>query len=160
MGRPVRTSASCIFRKASGYSAGLYTSRALHQSYLNSRRPTLRNSPRLAAHDHSCLRTAAAGLSSGRVFRCVCRAGRHWGEGVIERLVWHVVKTVCSQRRLHRACPHDLRRSCAKLCHSVGGELEQVQFLPGHVCVQTTERYLGCKQRIRGAVNDHIGIEP
>ena len=25
---------------------------------------------------------------------------------------------------------------------------------------QTTERYLGCKQRIRGAVNDHIGIEP
>src|SRR5690242_17838574 len=23
--------------------------------------------------------------------------------------------------------------------------------------VQTTERYLGCKQRIRGAVNDHIG---
>jgi hypothetical protein len=26
--------------------------------------------------------------------------------------------------------------------------------------VQTTEKYLGCRQRIRGAVNDHIGIEP
>jgi hypothetical protein len=26
--------------------------------------------------------------------------------------------------------------------------------------VQTTERYLGCKQRLRGAVNDCIGIEP
>jgi len=26
--------------------------------------------------------------------------------------------------------------------------------------IQTTERYLGCKQRIRGAVNDRIGIEP
>jgi hypothetical protein len=25
---------------------------------------------------------------------------------------------------------------------------------------QTTERYLGCKQRIRYAVNDRIGIEP
>jgi hypothetical protein len=24
----------------------------------------------------------------------------------------------------------------------------------------TTERYLGCKQRIRSAVNDRIGIEP
>jgi hypothetical protein len=24
----------------------------------------------------------------------------------------------------------------------------------------TTERYLGCKQRLREAVNDHIGIEP
>jgi hypothetical protein len=30
----------------------------------------------------------------------------------------------------------------------------------GHVSVETTERYLGCKQRIRGAVNDCIGIEP
>ena len=47
-----------------------------------------------------------------------------------------------------------------KLCHSAGGELDQIQFLLGHVSVQTTERYLGCKQRIRGAVNDHIGIEP
>ena len=34
------------------------------------------------------------------------------------------------------------------------------RFLLGHVSVQTTERYLGCKQRIRGAVNDRIGIEP
>jgi hypothetical protein len=41
-----------------------------------------------------------------------------------------------------------------------GGELEQIQFLLGHVSVQTTERYLGCKQRIRSAVNDRIGIEP
>lgn len=30
----------------------------------------------------------------------------------------------------------------------------------GHVSVQTTERYLGCRQRIREAVNDHIDIEP
>jgi hypothetical protein len=29
-----------------------------------------------------------------------------------------------------------------------------------HVSIQTTERYLGSKQRIRFAVNDHIGIEP
>ena len=30
----------------------------------------------------------------------------------------------------------------------------------GQVSIQTTERYLGCKQRIRSAVNDRIGIEP
>ena len=29
-----------------------------------------------------------------------------------------------------------------------------------HLSVQTTERYLGSKQRIRAAVNDLIGIEP
>ena len=40
------------------------------------------------------------------------------------------------------------------------GDRDQIQFLLGHVSVQTTERYLGCKQRIRGAVNDRIGIEP
>jgi len=70
-----------------------------------------------------------------------------------------VVKQYAKKLGLARLAPHDLRRSCAKLCHSAGGELEQIQFLLGHVSVQTTERYLGCKQRIQGAVNDHLGIE-
>ena len=35
---------------------------------------------------------AAAELKTGKLFRCVCRAGKCWGEGVTERLVWHVVK--------------------------------------------------------------------
>jgi hypothetical protein len=45
-------------------------------------------------------------------------------------------------------------------CHEAGGELEQIKFLLGHLSVQTTERYLGCKQRLRNAINDSIGIEP
>src|SRR5271170_3742243 len=52
--------------------------------------------------------------------------------------------------------PHDLRRTCARLFHASEGELEQIQFLLGHVSVQMTERYLGCKKRIRSAVNDRI----
>jgi integrase len=44
--------------------------------------------------------------------------------------------------------------------NKAGGELEQIQFLLGHISVQTTERYLGCKQRFRNAVNDRPGIEP
>jgi integrase len=60
---------------------------------------------------------------------------------------------------LPSVAPHDLR-TCAKLCHDTGGELEQIQFLLGHVSVQTTERYLGSKQRFRNAVNDHIGLDP
>ena len=56
--------------------------------------------------------------------------------------------------------PHDLLRTCARLCHLEGGELDQIQFLLGHVSIQTTERYLGCKQKLRVAVNDRLGIEP
>ena len=90
----------------------------------------------------------------------VCASLPCWGDGVTERVVWHVVKQCAKKLGFARLAPHDLRRSCAKLCHSAGGELEQIQFLLGHVSVQTTERYLGCKQPIQGAVNDHLGIEP
>jgi hypothetical protein len=29
---------------------------------------------------------------------------------------------------IDRLAPHDLRRTCARLCHSAGGESEQIQF--------------------------------
>jgi integrase len=54
---------------------------------------------------------------------------------------------------------HDLRRTCARLCHIAGGELEQIQFPLVHVSVQTTEQYLGCKQKLNHAVNDNVGLE-
>ena len=60
---------------------------------------------------------------------------------------------------IDKLAPHDLRRTCARLCHLAGGELDQIQFLLGHVSIQTTERYLGCKHKLRHAVNDHLGIE-
>lgn len=103
---------------------------------------------------------ASARIGDGRLFRCVCRAGKTWGDGLTERVVWHVVKDCAKQAGIEKLAPHDLRRTCARLCHTAGGELEQIQFLLGHVSVQTTEKYLGCHQRIRGAVNDRLGIEP
>lgn len=54
--------------------------------------------------------------------------------------------------------PHDLRRTCAKLCRAAGGELEQIQLLLGHASVQTTERYLGTKQDLVHAPNDGIKL--
>jgi site-specific recombinase XerD len=102
----------------------------------------------------------AAGIESGPLFRCVCRAGKPWGDGVSEKTVWHVIKKTAASMSIPHLAPHDLRRSCARLCHDSGGELEQIQFLFAHVSVQTTERYIGCRQRLRMAVNDKLGIEP
>jgi len=49
-------------------------------------------------------------------------------------------------------------RTCARLCRAAGGGLEQIQMLLGHASLQTTERYLGSRQEIASAVNDHLGI--
>ncbi len=103
---------------------------------------------------------AGAGITSGKLFRRVSKAGRVWGKGMTDKVVWHVVREFASKVGIVTLAPHDLRRTCARLCHAAGGELEQIQFLLGHVSVQTTERYLGCRQRIRCAVNDSIGIGP
>lgn len=79
---------------------------------------------------------------------------------ISEKAIWHIVRKSARRAGLSNIAPHDLRRTCARLCQSAGGELEQIQFLLGHVSIQTTERYLGSKQRLRFAVNDRIGIEP
>lgn len=50
--------------------------------------------------------------------------------------------------------------ACARLCHDAGGEIEQIQYLLGHESVQTTERYIGCKQRLRNASMIGSGWSP
>jgi len=102
----------------------------------------------------------AAGIESGPLFRCVCRAGKPWGEGISEKTDRHVVKKTAVSMNIPRLAPHDLRRFCARLCHDSGGDLKQIQFLLEHVSVQSTERYIGCRQRLRVAINDKLGIEP
>ena len=75
-----------------------------------------------------------------------------------QNVVWYAVKGCAKRAGIDRLAPHDLRRSCARMCHVAGGELERIQFLLGHTSVQTTERYLGCKQRLSEAVNNRIGL--
>jgi integrase len=101
-----------------------------------------------------------AKITDGPIFRAINKAGRIAAHGFSPKVIWGVVKQACQACNLGNVAPDDLRRTCARLCHERSGELEQIQFLLGHVSVQTTERYLGCKQRLRDAVNDSIGIEP
>ena len=101
--------------------------------------------------------TAKASVDEGRIFRAVSRHGTPWGNGISENVIWYVVRRCAQRMQLDHLAPHDLRRTCAKLCHVSGGELEQIQFLLGHVSVLTTERYLGCKQNLEKPVNDRFG---
>jgi integrase len=103
---------------------------------------------------------ASVGITRGPVFRAINKAGRIWGDGMSPKVLWDVVRTGAARAGIDKLAPHDLRRTCARLCHLAGGELDQIQFLLGHVSIQTTERYLGCKQKLRIAVNDRLGIEP
>ena len=102
----------------------------------------------------------ASGIISGTLFRSIDRWGRVWGNGMTPKVLWEIVKVAAARADISKLAPHDLRRTCARLCHLAGGELDQIQFLLGHVSIQTTEHYLGCKQKLRYAVNDKLGIEP
>ena len=102
----------------------------------------------------------ASGITEGVLFRSINKAGRVWGSGMTPKVLWEVVREAAMRAGIEKLAPHDLRRTCARLCPLAGGELDQIQFLLGHVSIQTTERYLGCKQKFREAVNDRMGIEP
>lgn len=99
--------------------------------------------------------SAAAGITEGRILRRMDRMGRITGES----LSGQAVHDIAAQYGGSRLKPHDLRRTCAKLCRAGGGELEQIQLLLGHASVQTTERYLGTQQDLAHAPNDRLGLK-
>jgi site-specific recombinase XerD len=102
--------------------------------------------------------TLAAGLVGGHVLRPVNRADQAQGERMSEKVVWQLLRPYATAAGVPGIAPHDLRRSCAKMCRAAGGELEQIQLLLGHASVQTTERYLGTKQDLVHAPNDGIRL--
>jgi site-specific recombinase XerD len=84
--------------------------------------------------------------------------GKRQDAGVTANVAWYAVKRCARQAGIAILARHDLRRTRARLCHDCSAELEQIRFLLGHASVQTTERYIGSKQKLRDAVNDRFGI--
>ena len=102
---------------------------------------------------------SAGGLEQGRLFRPISKAGKLNGDSIQdEKGIWQMVVAYARQTSLGKLAPHDLRRTCAKLCRKAGGDLEQIQLLLGHASIQTTERYLGTVQNLAVAVNDDLGL--
>jgi site-specific recombinase XerD len=102
--------------------------------------------------------TEVAGLAEGHVLRPVNRSDQVQGEQMSEKVVWQLLQPYATAAGVPGIAPHDLRRSCAKMCRAAGGELEQIQLLLGHASVQTTERYLGTRQDLVHAPNDGIKL--
>ena len=73
-----------------------------------------------------------ANISHGVLFRSSNRAGVVWRDGMTPKVVWEVVRMAARQAAIETLAPHDLRRTCARLCHLAGGALEQIQLLLGH----------------------------
>jgi integrase len=108
--------------------------------------------------DRLDLWTEAAKITKEKIFRAVGKNGKVSGASLSATAVGKIVLHLHYAHRagIDRLTPHDLRRTCAKLCRRSGGDLEQIQFLLGHSSIQTTERYLGGEQDIANAVNDRI----
>jgi integrase len=102
--------------------------------------------------------TSDSGVANSFVFRPVNR-GAVTGERLGEKVVWQMLRRYDAEVGVPGIAPHDLRRTCAKLCRAAGGELEQIQLLLGHASVQTTERYLGTRQDLIHAPNDAIRLK-
>ena len=85
--------------------------------------------------------TESVPIVTGKLFRSIRKDGTVWGNGITQNVVWCVVKACAGRADITALAPHDLRRTCARICYAAGGELEQIQFLLGHASVQTTERY-------------------
>jgi len=102
---------------------------------------------------------AESGVTEGPLFRTL-RKGGALGPAtpLSEDLIYTLVRRSGAAIGHPDLTPHDLRRTCAKLCRKAGGELEQIQLLLGHASIQTTERYLGTKQDLVQAVNDRVKI--
>jgi site-specific recombinase XerD len=67
--------------------------------------------------------TSEAGVADCHVFRPVRRADRTAGGRLSEKVVWQMLRQYAVEMGIPGIEPHDVRRTCAKLCCAAGGEL-------------------------------------
>ena len=103
---------------------------------------------------------AAAAITHGPVFRAINKAGRVRGDGMSPK-----VPMGCCPRR--GGARRDRQARPARPAAHLRSSLPPRGWRTGSDPVSTrprlhpdTERYLGCKQKLRIAVNDRLGIEP
>ncbi len=112
-----------------------------------------------------CVKTAvekwmeASGVLDGALFRSIDKLGRVWGTGMTPKVLWEVVKAAAARAEIPKLAPHDLRALAPDYAILPAASWTRLNSCSGHVSIQTTEQYLGCKQKLRYAVNDKMGLE-
>jgi hypothetical protein len=104
--------------------------------------------------------TAAAEISHGPVFRAINKTGRRVGEMACRPRYCGM-----SSVRRRRAPASISLRLTTSGAHAPGCVTSRAENWTRFSFCQTRldsdhERYLGCKQRLRSAVNDRLGLEP
>ena len=64
--------------------------------------------------------TSVAGITEGKIFRAVRKGGKIWGQDLTPGAVLQIVQQYARAMGLEKLAPHDLRRTCAKLCRKPG----------------------------------------
>lgn len=95
-----------------------------------------------------------AKITKGHIIRPLTLEDRRLSENAI----WKIVSGAGDLVGIPNLGPHDLRRTCAKLCRDQGGKLEDIQDFLGHESIETTRLYLGSMQDYTNAVNDDLGL--
>ena len=94
-------------------------------------------------------------ITSGYLFLPM-RKGGHLQDGpMTSQAIWKVVQ---KYKPVEKLAPHDLRRTFAKLAHTAGAPIEQIQQSLGHASIQTTEKYLGVELNLAQAPSDMISL--
>jgi integrase len=70
--------------------------------------------------------TIAAGITEGKISRAVRKGGKAWGQDLTPGAVLQIVQQYARAMGLEKLAPHDMCRTCAKLCRKRGGDIEQI----------------------------------
>lgn len=72
--------------------------------------------------------TTAARITGGRLLRPVRKNGDIWGRKLTQNVIWYTVRLCAKRAGINNLAPHDLRRSCARLCHNAGVSWSRFSF--------------------------------
>jgi hypothetical protein len=67
-----------------------------------------------------------AKISSGRIFRAIRKNGKVWGTGLDESAIWQIVRHYAAPGGPRELCPHDARRSCARIYYDAKAPFKQI----------------------------------